>query len=134
MFFLAILAGICACGFGFDLAHVQTAQQQFEADARGLISDFYGTVLYKPLNHLVTTFSLLGAQLLAGIAENGIPAPNGRTTQMTEAEFRGFWNDLLAGILQPIEQAVQTAALLGAQVLAGIGTEGLNLSIGKRHL
>ncbi|CAF0780947.1 unnamed protein product [Didymodactylos carnosus] len=120
IFFLAVLAGVCACGFGLDLAHVQTAQQQFEAEARGLISDFYGTVLYKPLNHLVTTLSLLGAQLLAGIAEQGIPAPNGRTVQMTEAQLRGFWNDLLVGILKPIEQAVQKQKVCQHYFIANI--------------
>ncbi|CAF4470881.1 unnamed protein product, partial [Adineta steineri] len=57
-----------------------------------------------------------------------------------EAEMRGFFDDLLNTLLavvqKPVEQALSTAALLGAQVLAGAGVNGVSLDslFGKRDL
>jgi hypothetical protein len=91
--------------------------------------------------------SLLAAQLLAGIGTNGI---NLGKRDLTDAEMRGFFGDLWNNALRPpIENALSGrdtvtdsvtlsrahrsgVSLLAAQVLAGIGTNGINL--GKRDL
>ena len=49
----------------------------------------------------------MGAQLLAGISENGIPAPGGRTLHPSDAQLRGFFDDLWnQAIKPPIENAL----------------------------
>lgn len=49
----------------------------------------------------------MGAQVLAGLSQTGIPAPNGRTIHPTEAELRGFFDELWNNAIRPpIENAL----------------------------
>ncbi|CAF4699852.1 unnamed protein product [Rotaria socialis] len=134
-FIVVLLVGLAASSYAYHLSDVHKRSLEEEPRIFQLLEDLYSQVLYKPLNHIVTNVALLGAQFLAGISQNGIPAPGGRTLHLSEAQLRGFWNDLWNhSIRPPIENAIQTVSLLGAQLLAGIGTNGVNLSIGKRDV
>jgi hypothetical protein len=132
---VVLLVGLAASVYGLDLSHA--AKRSTEVDPRvfGFLNDFYNQVVYPPLNHVVQNMALLGAQVLASVALNGIPGPAGRTLHPTEAELRGFWGDFWNNAIKPpIENALSGVALLGAQVLAGVGLNGVNLGIGKRDL
>jgi hypothetical protein len=132
---VVLLVGLAASVYGLDLSHA--AKRSTEVDPRvfGFLNDFYNQVVYPPLNHVVQNMALLGAQVLASVALNGIPGPAGRTLHPTEAELRGFWDDFWNNAIKPpIENALSGVALLGAQVLAGVGLNGVNLGIGKRDL
>ncbi|CAF3526701.1 unnamed protein product [Rotaria socialis] len=134
-FIVVLLVGLAASSYAYHLSDVHKRSLEEEPRIFQLLEDLYSQVLYKPLNHIVTNVALLGAQFLAGISQNGIPAPGGRTLHLSEAQLRGFWDDLWNhSIRPPIENAIQTVSLLGAQLLAGIGTNGVNLSIGKRDV
>ncbi|CAF4406956.1 unnamed protein product, partial [Adineta steineri] len=113
-----------------------------EAEMRGFFDDLLSTLLavvQKPLEDALSTTALLGAQVLAGAGVNGVSLDSlfGKR-DLTEAEMRGFWEDfansLLAVVQKPVEQALSTAALLGAQMLAGAGVNGVSLDslFGKR--
>jgi hypothetical protein len=132
---VVLLVGLAVSAYGLDLSH---AAKRSVVDERGLLSfinDLYAQVIYPPLNHVVTNLALLGAQALAGIYENGIPAPNGRTVYPSEAQLRGFWDDLWNnGLKPPLEQILSSTSLTLAQILANIGVNGINLGIGKRDL
>jgi hypothetical protein len=132
---VVLLVGLAASTYAYRLPDEKKRSTEIEPRIFDALQEFYAQVIYRPLNHIVTNLALLSAQVFAGIAENGIPAPNGRTTHLSEAQIRGFWDDLWNNALKPpIEQAIQTVSLLGAQVLAGIGTNGINLSLGKREI
>jgi len=126
-----------------------------EAEMRGftdtlasVFNDIFTNVLQKPLENALSTGALLAAQVLAGAGSNGINLSSlfGKR-DLTEAEMRGFtdtltsvFNDIFTNVLQkPLENALSTGALLAAQVLAGAGSNGINLSslfssFGKRDL
>ncbi len=54
---------------------------------------------------IILGVALLGAQLLAGVATNGV---NLGKRDLTEAEMRGFWEDFLNNaILGPVNNALQ---------------------------
>jgi hypothetical protein len=132
---VVLLVGLAAAAYGLDLSHA--AQPSTEIDPRifSFLSDLYAQVIYPPLNHVVTNLALLGAQVLAGISENGIPAPGGRTVHLSEAELRGFWDGLWnTAIKPPIENALTGLSLMVAQVFAGVAMNGVNLGLGKRDL
>ncbi|CAF3385981.1 unnamed protein product, partial [Rotaria socialis] len=86
--------------------------------------------------------SLLGAQLLAGIGTNGVNLSIGKR-DVTEVDPR-FINALTEAaesiftnvIQKPLQDALSTGALMLAQVLAGVGTNGIDLSalFGKRDV
>ena len=52
-------------------------------------------------SYRLVDLALLGAQVLAGISENGIPAPGGRTLHPSDAQLRGFFDDLWNNALRP---------------------------------
>ena len=104
-------------------------------------------------SYRLVDLALLGAQVLAGISETGIPAPGGRTVHPSEAQLRGFltiYGTMLSdhnskALFQVNADHVVAnrtcskdqkfslgVSLLAAQVLAGLGTNGVNL--GKRDL
>jgi hypothetical protein len=132
---LVLLVGLVASTYAYHLSDAKKRSLELEPRFLSFLNDFYAQVVYPPLNHVVTSLSLLGAQLLAGISENGIPAPGGRTLHPSDAQLRGFFDDLWnQAIKPPIENALSGLSLLAAQLLAGVGTNGVNLSIGKRDL
>ena len=71
---------------------------------------------------------------MAGVSQTGIPAPGGgRNLHPTEAELRGFFDELWNNAIRPpVENALSGVALMAAQVLAGLGVNGV--SLGKRDL
>jgi hypothetical protein len=128
-----LLVGLAVSAYSLDLSH---AKRSTEIEPRffSFFNDLYAQVIYPPLNHVVTSLALLGAQLLAGISENGLPQPNGRTLYLTEDQLRGFWSSLWNDAIKPpIENALTSASLMVAQVLAGVGLNGISLP-GKRDL
>ncbi|CAF1212284.1 unnamed protein product [Adineta ricciae] len=130
---IVLLVGLAASSYALDLSHADKRSPVDEPRLFNLLTDFYATVVYPPLNHVVTNLALLGAQLLAGISENGIPAPGGRTVHPSDAQLRGFFDDLWNNALRPqLESTLSSVSLMAAQVLAGLGTNGVNL--GKRDL
>ncbi|CAF1111287.1 unnamed protein product [Didymodactylos carnosus] len=106
------------------------------------ITSVWTDVIQKPIETALQNGALMLAQLLAGVGTNGINLSSifGGRSGINEAEFRGFWDSVLSGVTsiwtdviqKPVEGALQTSALLLAQLLAGIGTEGI--SLGKREL
>jgi hypothetical protein len=130
---IVLLVGLAASAYALDLSHANKRSLETEPRLFGLLSDLYAQVIYPPLNHVVTNLALLGAQVLAGISQTGIPAPGGRVLHPSEAQLRGFWTDLWNNALKPpLENALSGVSLLAAQVLAGVATNGVNL--GKRDL
>jgi len=132
-----LLVGLAASTYALDLSHAKKRSIE-EIDPRALdfLRDLYAKVVYPPLNHVVTSLALLGAQVLAGVSEKGIPAPGGRTLYPSEAQARGFFDDLWNNAIRPqLESALSGVALQAAGLLAGIAENGLGgLSIGKRDL
>ncbi|CAF1204381.1 unnamed protein product [Adineta steineri] len=137
-----VLAGAGVNGVSLDSLFGK--RDMTEAEMRGFFDDLLSTLLavvQKPLEDALSTTALLGAQVLAGAGVNGVSLDSlfGKR-DLTEAEMRGFWEDfansLLAVVQKPVEQALSTAALLGAQVLAGAGVNGVSLDslFGKRDL
>jgi len=106
------------------------------------ITGIWTGVIQKPVETALQNGALMLAQLLAGLGTDGINLSSifGGRSGMNEAELRGFWDSVLSGITsvwtdviqKPVEGALQTSALLLAQLLAGVGTEGI--SLGKREL
>jgi hypothetical protein len=132
---IVLLVGLATTVYGLDLSHAAKRSTEIEPRLLNFIGDLYAQAIYPPLNHVVTSLALLSAQVLAGIAENGIPTPNGRTLHPSEAELRGFWSGLWnEAIKPPIDNALSGISLMAAQLLAGIGVNGVDLSIGKRDL
>jgi hypothetical protein len=130
---IVLLVGLAASAYALDLSHADKRSLETEPRLFGLLSDLYAQVIYPPLNHVVTNLALLGAQVLAGISQTGIPAPGGRMLHPSEAQLRGFWDDLWNNVVKPpLENALSGVSLLGAQLLAGVATNGVNL--GKRDL
>jgi hypothetical protein len=130
---IVLLVGLAATAYALDLSHANKRSLETEPRLFGLLNDLYTQVIYPPLNHVVTNLALLGAQVLAGISQTGIPAPGGRMLHPSEAQIRGFWDDLWNQVVKPpLENALSGVSLLAAQVLAGVATNGVNL--GKRDL
>ncbi|UJR13536.1 hypothetical protein I4U23_000550 [Adineta vaga] len=130
---VVLLVGLAASAYALDLSHADKRSLQTEPRLFGFLNEFYTTVVYPPLNHVVTNLALLGAQFLAGVSEVGIPAPGGRMLHPSEAQLRGFFDELWNNVVKPpLENALSGVSLLAAQVLAGLGTNGVNL--GKRDL
>jgi len=130
---IVLLVGLAATAYALDLSHANKRSLETEPRLFGLLNDLYAQVIYPPLNHVVTNLALLGAQVLAGISQTGIPAPGGRMLHPSEAQIRGFWDDLWNQVVKPpLENALSGVSLLAAQVLAGVATNGVNL--GKRDL
>ncbi|CAF0725314.1 unnamed protein product [Adineta ricciae] len=101
---------------------------------RGFFSGLWNEALKPPLENTIQNIALLAAQVLAGIGSNGINLGIGKR-DLTEEEMRGFFSGLWNEALKPpLENTLQNVALLAAQVLAGIGSNGINLGIGKRDL
>jgi predicted Fe-Mo cluster-binding NifX family protein len=133
---IVLLIGLAASTYALDLSHANKRSLETEPRLLGILNDFYAQIVYPPLNHIVTNLALLSAQFLAGVAENGIRAPGGRTLHPSDVELRGFFDNLWNNAVKPpIEQALSGLSLLAAQLLAGIGSNGVDLSsIGKRDL
>jgi hypothetical protein len=138
---VVLLVGLAVSAYGLDLSHA-AAKRSTAEDARifNHIKDLYAQAIYPPLNHIVTNLALLGAQILAGISETGLPNPNGRTDYPSEAQLRGLWDDIWNHGMKPsIENALSSVSLMAAQALAGIGVNGIDLGslfggLGKRDL
>jgi hypothetical protein len=151
-----LLAGIGTNGINLGSIF---GQRVFEDEARffdmlnDVFNDLFTNVIQKPLEDALSGGALMLAQLLAGIGTNGIDLGSIFGKQglnelaARQQELRGFFDDLgnnlLSGlqgvwtnILQnPLEQALQSGALMAAQLLAGIGVNGINLNnLGKREL
>jgi len=127
---VVLLVGLAASAYGLDLSHA-AASTQIEPRVFNILSELYTQVLYPPLNHIVTSLAMMGAQVLAGISQTGLPTPNGRTLHPSDAQLRSFWDSLWDNAVKPpIENALSGLSLMLAQVLAGVGTNGINL--GKR--
>jgi len=125
--------GAVVSTYAYRLPDAQKRSLENDPRVLNLLNDFYAQVVYPPLNHIVTSLSLLGAQVLAGLSQTGIPAPNGRTFHPTEAQLRGFFDELWNNSLRPpLENAISGLSLMAAQLFAGIGTNGVNL--GKRDM
>jgi hypothetical protein len=134
---VVFLVGLAASAYALDLSHAQKRSVEVEPRIFNLINDLYAQVIYPPLNHVVTSLALLGAQFLAGVSQNGIPAPGGRTLHPSAEQLRGIFDNIWNNVLgPPIENALSGVALMAAQVLAGLGTNGVNLGslFGKRDL
>ncbi|CAF5013692.1 unnamed protein product [Rotaria sp. Silwood1] len=149
-----VLAGIGTNGI--NLSNILGKQDLSEDEARFLdtlidtLGNLFTSVVQKPLEQALQSTALMAAQVLAGIGTNGINLSNilGRQDLSELAgrqeELRGFFDSLGQNLLNglqsvwtnviqgPVEQALQSGALMAAQVLAGIGTTGVNL--GKREL
>ncbi|CAF1051841.1 unnamed protein product, partial [Didymodactylos carnosus] len=134
---------------GFMLSFFAPSGQITQAQARDIfdtlgsaLTSVWSGVIQKPIETALQNGALMLAQLLAGLGTNGINLSSifGGRSGINEAEFRGFWDSVLSGVTsiwtdviqKPVEGALQTSALLLAQLLAGIGTEGI--SLGKREL
>jgi hypothetical protein len=130
---VVFLLGLAASTYALDLSHADKRSSEIEPRLFSFLTDFYAQVVYPPLNHVVTSLALLGAQVLAGVHENGIPAPGGRTLHPSDAQLRGFFDDLWNNAVRPpLENALSGFSLMAAQLLAGIASNGVNL--GKRDL
>ncbi|CAF2881033.1 unnamed protein product, partial [Rotaria sp. Silwood2] len=136
-FILVLVVGLLASTYGYHLSDEKKRSIESEPRLFQFLEDFYAQVVYKPLNHIVQNVALLGAQVLAGISQTGIPAPGGRTIHLSDRELRNIFDDLWTNVVKPpLENAIQGLSLMAAQVLAGVGTNGINLSniFGKRDL
>jgi len=130
---LLLFVGVIASINAYRIPDTKKSTIDLEPRLLNFINDFYAQVVYPPLNHVVTSLSLLGAQVLAGLSQTGIPAPNGRTIHPTEAQLRGFFDELWNNAVRPpLENALSGLSLMAAQLFAGIGTTGVNL--GKRDM
>ncbi|CAF5079743.1 unnamed protein product, partial [Rotaria sp. Silwood1] len=143
-----VLAGIGTNGI--NLSNILGKQGLSEDEARFLdtitqvLGNLFTSVVQKPLEQALQTSALMAAQVLAGIGTNGINLSNILGKQdLSEDEARFLdtvmqtLGNLFTSVVQkPLEQALQTSALMAAQVLAGIGTNGINLSniLGKQDL
>ncbi|CAF3213114.1 unnamed protein product [Rotaria sp. Silwood2] len=149
-----VLAGVGTNGI--SLSNIFGKRDLTEEEARFLDSlantmqNVFSQVLQKPLEQAMQSGALMLAQVLAGVGTNGISLSNifGKRDLSELAgrqdEIRGFFDtlgqNLLSGlqsvwtniIQSPVEQALQSGALMAAQVLAGVGTNGI--SLGKREL
>ncbi|CAF4919881.1 unnamed protein product [Rotaria sp. Silwood1] len=136
-FIVLLVVGLVASTHAYHLSDAK--KRSIESDARlfNALQDFFNQVVHPPLNHVVQSLALMGAQVLAGISQTGIPTIGGRTVHLSEPQLRGIFDDLWQNVVKPpIEQALQGLSLMAAQVLAGVGTNGINLSniFGKRDL
>jgi len=134
---VVLVVGLVASSYAYHLSDAKKRSIETEPRLFEFLTDFYAQVVYPPLNHIVQNMALLGAQVLAGISQTGIPAPGGRTVHLSDRELRGFIDDLWnTAVKPPLESAIQGLSLMAAQALAGIGVNGINLSslFGKRDL
>ncbi|CAF4988434.1 unnamed protein product, partial [Rotaria sp. Silwood1] len=136
-FIVLLVVGLVASTHAYHLSDAK--KRSIESDARlfNALQDFFNQVVHPPLNHVVQSLALMGAQVLAGISQTGIPTIGGRTVHLSEPQLRGIFDDLWQNVVKPpIEQALQGLSLMAAQVLAGVGTNGISLSniFGKRDL
>jgi hypothetical protein len=156
-----MLAGIGTNGV--DLSSIIGKRDLSEAEMRFIGNSFadamanvFNNVFKAPVENALSSGALMLAQMLAGIGTNGIDLSSviGKRDLSQFAgrqdELRGFFDTLGNGLLnglqsvwsnvlqKPTEQALQTTSLLAAQVLAGIGSNGVDLSsifgVGKREL
>jgi hypothetical protein len=112
-----------------------------EVQLRGFFDDLWNNAVRPQIENALSGFSLMAAQLLAGVAIDGV---NLGKRDLSEAEMRGIgdallgaFNNIFTNIIQkPLEEALSGGALLLAQGLAGLGTNGVNLGglIGKRDV
>ncbi|CAF0857681.1 unnamed protein product [Rotaria sordida] len=115
--------------YAYHLSDAKKRSIETEPRLFSALVDFYAQVVYPPLNHIVQNMALLSAQVLAGIAQTGIPAPGGRTIHLSNVELRDFIDDLWNNAVKPpLQNAIQGLSLMAAQALAGIGVNGINLS------
>ncbi|CAF3852998.1 unnamed protein product [Rotaria sp. Silwood1] len=136
-FIVLLVVGLVASTHAYHLSDAK--KRSIESDARlfNTLQHFFNQVVHPPLNHIVQSLALMGAQVLAGISQTGIPTIGGRTVHLSEPQLRGIFDDLWQNVVKPpIEQALQGLSLMAAQVLAGVGTNGISLSniFGKRDL
>ncbi|CAF3631167.1 unnamed protein product [Rotaria sordida] len=132
-----LVVGLVASSYAYHLSDAKKRSIETEPRLFSILTDFYAQVVYPPLNHIVQNMALLSAQVLAGIAQTGIPAPGGRTIHLSNVELRDFIDDLWNNAVKPpLQNAIQGLSLMAAQALAGIGVNGINLSnlFGKRDL
>lgn len=52
---IALLVGLAASSYALDLSHANKRSIENEPRLFGLLNDFYAQVVYKPLNHVVTS-------------------------------------------------------------------------------
>jgi len=136
---VVLLVGLAASAYGLDLSHAARSAE-IEPRVFDFLADFYAQVVFPPLNRIVTDAAHMAAQLLAGLSAVGLPAPGGRTIQPSEAQLRGFFDDLWANALKPqLEQTLSGLTLAAAGALAHVGVNGIDLSsifagIGKRDV
>ncbi|UJR33741.1 hypothetical protein I4U23_021168 [Adineta vaga] len=132
---IAVLIGLAISAYGLDLSHAAKRSSELDSRTVKLITDLYTETITVPLSSIVTNLALVAAQIFVGISHNGIHAADGRILHPSDEQLRGFfsglWNDALR---PPLENALSGISLLAAQVLAGIGSNGVNLGIGKRDL
>jgi len=131
-----LLVGLAASTYALDLSHAERRSIEMEPRIFNIFNDFYKQVIYPPLDHVVKNLALVGAQMLGGVYENGIRAPSGRTSIASDAQLRGFWDDLWLKSVRPqLENALSGVSLTLAGKLAEVGVNGLDLSLpGKRDL
>jgi Na+-transporting NADH:ubiquinone oxidoreductase subunit NqrD len=128
-FIVLLVVGLVASSYAYHLSDAKKRSTQTEARLFNLLGDLYAKVVYPPLNHIVTNLALLGAQVLAGVAQTGIPAPNGRMIHLSDRELRSVIDKLWNQSLKPhFENALQGLSQVAAQLLAGFNINGINLS------
>jgi len=131
-----LLVGLAASTYALDLSHAEKRSIELEPRLFNIFNEFYAKVIYPPLDHVVKNLALVGAQLLGGIYESGIRAPGGRSSIPSDAQLRGFWDDLWLKSVRPqLENALSGVSLTLAGKLAEVGVNGIDLSLpGKRDL
>jgi len=141
-----LLAGVATNGIDLSKRDLTEAEMRgFTDDLLAAFNNVFANVVQKPLEDALAGGALMLAQVLAGVGTNGVNLGGlvGKR-DLTEAEMRGFTDDLLAAfnnvfanvVQKPLEDALAGGALMLAQVLAGVGTNGVNLGglVGKRDV
>jgi len=140
------LASQLLAGLNLGRQDITDAEMRGIGDAlNDAFNSVFTNVIQKPLEDAISGGALMLAQVLAGLGTNGVNLSSlfGKR-DLSEAEMRGFGdavtdalNSVFNNVIQkPLEDALAGGALMLAQVLAGLGTNGVNLSslFGKRDL
>jgi hypothetical protein len=141
-----VLAGLGTNGVSLGKRDLSEAEMRGLGDALNqAFNDIFANVIQKPLEDALAGGALMLAQVLAGLGTNGVNLGSllGKR-DISEAEMRGisdtlnqaFGNIFTNVIQKPLEDALAGGALMLAQVLAGLGTNGVSLGslLGKRDL
>ncbi|CAF0801203.1 unnamed protein product [Adineta steineri] len=131
---MALLAAQVLAGFsqtGIPLPSQGRILHPSAVQVQAVFDGLWQNTVRPLLKNVLSKYSVVIAQLFSTI-------PTSRN-DLTEVEMRGFFDTLADSLLnslqlvwsnvlqKPTEQALSTAALLGAQVLAGAGVNGVSL-------